>query len=262
MTARSHGVDVSHHQSPDSVPWKHVAMESSFAYVRATYGTAKDRATAKHVERARGVGMRVGLYHFFRMVQNITDQLRALKEQAEACAYGVGDLAPVLDIEDDPKVADVAPAWSESAAQVASAIRAHFGECVVYITQRDWGRLGRPRWVLDRPLWVAHWTSAEKPATPGGRPWALWQYRVGPYVAGGPGGVHAPQALDHNWATEPLPVCSAAGPPGAQLAYEPVPTRFDGDDPDVLRSRVEAQQFDLLELAREEMGRNDGDDAA
>src|SRR5690606_363187 len=60
------------------------------------------------------------------------------------------------------------------------------------------------------PLWVAHWTGAAQPSTPGGAPWTLWQYRVGPFAPLGIGGVFRGEGLivDHNRAREPLPLCS------------------------------------------------------
>jgi hypothetical protein len=85
---------------------------------------------------------------------------------------------------------------------------ASFGEAMAYVTQRDFGRLGKPEWLLERPLWEAHYTAAPAPATPGNKPWRIWQYRVGPYLPGGPGGAFAPMLLDQNIADEPLPVCS------------------------------------------------------
>jgi len=222
---QSYGVDLSKYQStqaPGGVPWSLLAQTCEFAIIRATYGTYRDSATVAHVRAARAVGMRVGLYHFFRATQSVDEQLAAFCAQALMCGYRVGDICPALDIEDDPKVSDVSPAWEQSARAMADGLVANFGEALIYITQRDFGRMGKPAWVLERPLWTAHYCSALKPATPGNKPCAIWQHRVGPYQADGAGGVFKPMVLDQNRAFGPLPlatrVAGAAGSAPAPVA--------------------------------------------
>jgi hypothetical protein len=73
--------------------------------------------------------------------------------------------------------------------------------------------------VLERPLWVAHYTQASKPATPGNKPYAIWQRTVGPYNPDGPGGAIKPMLLDQNVSDGPLPMAtmstSIVAPPAA-----------------------------------------------
>lgn len=224
------GVDVSHYQStkaPGGVPWSLLAQTCGFVIVRATYGTYRDPSAVEHVRAARTVGMQVGLYHFFRVGQPVTDQVAAFCGQALACGYRVGDIAPALDLEDDPKVAEVSPSWDTAAHAMADGLAANFGDVLLYITQRDFGRMGKPAWVLERPLWTAHYTGAPKPATPGNKPCAIWQHRVGPYQADGPGGAFAPMVLDQNRADGPLPLATrVAGASGS------TPPRPAGPEPD------------------------------
>ena len=85
-----------------------------------------------------------------------------------------------------------------------------FGEALVYLTQRDFARLGKPAWVLERPLWTAHYTTAAAPATPGNKPCAIWQRTVGPYNPDGPGGAIKPLLLDQNVADGPLPLATTS----------------------------------------------------
>lgn len=197
---RFHGLDISHWQQPHQMPWDSFAKTSQFVIARGTYGTNRDRAVAEHVRRARGVGLRVGLYHFYRQVEPWKDQFEAFGEACDAAGIRPGDIIPALDLEDDGQHRPISADWAPNAWQLCEAMVKRWGDCLVYITQRDFGRLGRPEWVLQRPLWVAHWTAAKQPATPGNAPWAVWQYRVGPYQAGGVGGYHEPAKLDHNWA--------------------------------------------------------------
>lgn len=236
---RQLGIDVSHFQNtaaPAGVLWSTIAQKCSFAIIRATYGSSKDSSAPAHVKNARAAGLQVGLYHFFRSTQSLQDQLDAFCAQAITCGIGKGDIAPALDIEDD-LTAKLEPAWEANAHAFVTGLISEFGEAMVYTTQRDFGRLGKPSWVLDRPLWVAHYTAAAAPATPGNKPCAIWQRRVGPYQPDGPGGAIKPMLLDQNVADGALPLCtmtpSAIHPPVAP----PAPDNHD----DVRALRVEAQ---------------------
>ena len=209
---RAFGVDVSHFQNttaPAGVSWTTIGQKSSFAIVRATYGTSKDASAVAHVKNARAAGLQVGLYHFFRSTQSVADQLDAFCAQAIACGVGMGDIAPALDVEDD-LTAKLDPSWETGISALTDGLLTEFGECMIYITQRDFGRLGKPAWILDRPLWVAHYTQAAKPATPGNKPCAIWQRTVGPYNPGGPGGAIKPMLLDQNVADGPLPLAKTS----------------------------------------------------
>jgi lysozyme len=247
-----YGIDVSHHQSPATLPWDTIAASSSFCYVRACYGAGlRDRQCAEHVRRARGVGLQVGLYHFFRPSQRVDDQVAAFRAAALAAKYAVGDLVPVLDIEQDPfpePGRDVSPAWQEGTRAMLEAFAHDFGGAMVYITQREWGMLGRPAWLLNYPLWVAHYTGAAKPATPGNQPWTIWQHRVAPYLANGPGGHDSKRPeLDQNRARGPLPGATRVPwkivPPDPRS--QPPPADQDDDeglDDALLRAQVLALQ--------------------
>jgi lysozyme len=205
------GIDVSHHQNPATMPWDTIAATSSFCIVRATYGAGlRDRHCAAHVRRARQVGLQVGLYHFYRPSQSPKDQILAFRAAAQAARYEPGDIIPALDIEADPipKMQHVSPAWQEGVLRVLDAMVGDFGNAMVYITQREFVQLGKPPWILERPLWVAHYTGAAKPATPGNKPALIWQHRVGPYDPQGPGGytdVKGTLQLDQNRSFGELP---------------------------------------------------------
>jgi len=240
MSTQLYGIDVSHYQSaaaPGGVPWSVLKQGGcAFAFVRATYGTFRDERAVSHVRAARAVGMSVTLYHFFRHNQPVTDQLAAFCAQALACGVRVGDIAPAVDIEDDG--APVSPAWESAANALTAGIVANFGDCIIYGTQRGFGMMGKPAWWLERPLWVAHYTGSAAPATPGNKPWTIWQHRVGPWVFDGQGGAFtpdgkpwkaggpAPGPLDQSRAVS-LPLCTRV--PGATGSTPPPP---DGPAPD------------------------------
>jgi lysozyme len=200
-----YGVDVSHHQNPTALPWADMrAAGCSFCIVRLTYGTMLDRHAAEHVKRARAVGMRVGAYHFFRASLPVASQLDAFDRACFSSGYGEpGDIVPALDFEDDTEKRPILPEHAPLAERAYRGLELRFeAEPLIYTTQRDWGRVGRPDWVLRAPLWVAHYSapSRKEPATPGGMAWAIWQHRVGRFVFDGPAGYYkddAPQ-IDQN----------------------------------------------------------------
>ena len=181
------GVDLSHHQDPASLPWDAWRGTVGFVFARAAYGLRRDKHVEEHVRRARDIGAKVGLYLFVRTNQPIDAQFALLCDVAEACGIVPGDIVPALDIERDPFSGtgskpdpgrDVRPEWSAPCERLAQQVQARFGDCIVYITAREWRMLGKPRWVLDRPLWVAHYTDAAAPASPGGADPDIWQHRV------------------------------------------------------------------------------------
>lgn len=208
-----YGIDVSHHQAPVSLPWDKIAKDSSFCIVRATYGAGlRDRHCAEHMRRARAAGLQVGLYHFFRPSQPTEDQLAAFRAAAQAAGYRPGDIVPALDVEADPipkPGENVSPDWEAGVKRMADAFTVEYGSpCIMYITQREFGMLGKPSWLLNHPLWVANYTGAAKPYTPGNQPWLIWQHRVGPYDPHGPGGYFKAGSaeLDQNRASSALPI--------------------------------------------------------
>ncbi len=196
------GIDVSHHQRPGDLPWATFAERSSFCIVRGSYGTMRDGLTAQHVKRARAAGLKVGLYHFYRPAQSVNDQLAVFRTQLDAAGITTGDIIPTIDIEADPfpkPGIPVTTAWQGSVLEFIDAMVTQLGDCMVYITQREFVMLGSPEWLLSRPLWVAHYTPAQHPATPANKPWRIWQHRVGPYNPDGPGGYDTKRPeLDQN----------------------------------------------------------------
>jgi lysozyme len=238
------GIDVSHHQAPfpqlhnpkkpGVLSWERIADSSSFAIVRGSYGTMKDRVTAEHVERARSAGLKVGLYHFYRPSQPVVDQLAVFRAQLDLAKIGAGDIVPTIDIEADPfpkPGVHVSPAWQGSVLQFIDAMVSELGDCMVYITQREFGMMGSPQWLLSRPLWVAHYTGAARPATPANKPWTIWQHRVGPYDPNGPGGYDkARPELDQNRLQGALPLIAAVGEPGRDTLPPESQTHGPHDD--------------------------------
>lgn len=182
-----HLVDVSHHQRPDSLDWVKMRREGCDGmFARATYGTMMDRACAEHIARAREAGLVVGVYHFSRASQPVGEQIEAFTMAARMAGYGKPeDLIPALDVEDDTQARPLKPEQAGFFETMASLLEIHYRvKPYIYVTQRDWGNLGRPEWMQKLPLWVAHYAKAgvTEPATPGGRAWDIWQCTVAPFA--------------------------------------------------------------------------------
>jgi GH25 family lysozyme M1 (1,4-beta-N-acetylmuramidase) len=206
------GIDLSHHQMSAFQPWDKYRGKVDFVICRASYGgLLRDREVVAHVEHARAIGAKVGLYQFFRPTQTLEQHWDQLQAVAELVGIGEGDIVPALDIEYDPlprpRGVEVSQAWSAKCEELTNRIVETYGDALVYITQREWVMLGKPDWVLRRPLWVAHYTNAPTPATPGDVSATIWQHRVGPFEPNGPGGyVKARPELDQNRGLKDLPL--------------------------------------------------------
>jgi GH25 family lysozyme M1 (1,4-beta-N-acetylmuramidase) len=207
----SFGIDLSHHQSSAGQPWNRYEGKVQFVICRAAYGgELRDREVVNHMAHARKIGAKVGLYQFFRPSQSVSSHWDQLRAVAELVKLGEGDIVPALDIERDPfpkPGTDVSKAWSDKCEELVGKMVETFGDAMVYITQREWGMLGKPSWVLERPLWIAHYTAAAKPATPNNAEATIWQHRVAPFDPRGPGGYDKERPeLDQNHGLKDLPL--------------------------------------------------------
>lgn len=240
------GVDVSGYQPPSAIPFG-----VDFVLARATFGTKPDKRAAEHVKHCRN-RCSVGLYHFFVPGQGAAAQGDAFEAVTDSCGITEGDVIPWIDVE-SPKgdgSCPPRPEWCAELRDLSEALRERFGAVGFYVSQRDFSLLGKPGWMLEHPLWVPHWRTTGGPvATPGGATWTIWQYRVGPYVAGAVhvrGGESALTAIDHDRCDGVLPRIVAAGepvqPPPSQpeRAGEP---ELHLDDDDWMHMRAERDRM-------------------
>jgi len=239
-----HGVDLSSFQGTWLVP-----QLIDFAIVRATFGKTRDKRAVEHVEALRKrTACAVGLYHFFVPGQDSSAQLAAFGDAADACGLTEGDLIPWVDIESPKGDGSVPPCpeWCPQLLDVTRALREVYGQAGIYITARDFELLGKPQWMLELPLWVAHWRSTVGAyASPGGVPPTLVQYRVGPWERGAlhRGEHRHPRAIDHDFcAGSQLPLIVAPGEPVPDTARPPAIPWMGLDDDDWQGMRSERDQ--------------------
>ena len=175
------GVDVS---TWNRVDWKALrAAGCTFVIVRFAYGTKPDKRAREHVRQARLEAFQVGPYQFFRECEDPGEQFGVFLEVDELVGYEPADIIPSLDVEDDPGAPAgrqrVTPAWSAPAKLLSDLLAEQYGQSQTYLSRYTWLQLGRPKWVLERPLWIAKW-SEDEPGELGGEDWEVWQRHVGP----------------------------------------------------------------------------------
>ena len=142
-----HGFDLSHHQDP--ARWDKSALRDLnaelqetrghrlFWCVRASYGAkTADRQFARHVELGREIGATVGVYHFYRQVHSVEDQLTLFNKQLELVG-GIqpGDAFPCLDMEDNRVNGDGRPnkkIWNDACDKIGDAWKSLYGGCILY----------------------------------------------------------------------------------------------------------------------------------
>jgi lysozyme len=182
------GIDVSYYQG--DITWPRVARAGvKFAFIRVADGT--DIFDTKFEANWRGAGnARIlrGAYQYFRADQSPTDQadvvIRALRK------YGMGELPPVIDVEDSAglplsTVAARAQAWI---ARIRTELKI---EPIVYTNPGMWAFRSVPE-LASQTLWIAHYTEG-CPELP--RPferWSFWQYTDNGRVPG----IEGPVDLD------------------------------------------------------------------
>lgn len=102
---KTYGIDVSHYQG--KIDWEKVekiqdSFPVSFVFVRATAGTIKvDRQFRKNWELSQSKGFIRGAYHYYRPNENSLFQADNFIKTVQ---LQKGDLPPVLDIEDIPRI--------------------------------------------------------------------------------------------------------------------------------------------------------------
>lgn len=165
------GIDVSYYQG--EIDWDAVQADGvSFAFIRVSDGrNHSDSQFARNLQEARRVGLRRGVYQFFRPDQDVNAQADLLINGIQVLQQG--DLPPVLDVEDDAGLSSAA--LQARVKQWLDRVEAALGvKAIIYTGAYFWrDEIGDPAWALDYPLWVAHYTSSCA-LTP--EPWSRWVF--------------------------------------------------------------------------------------
>lgn len=157
----------------------------------------EDKWAKMHMDGAKLIGAKRGLYHFYRPrdLQAQIDTFFAVAEKCEAYVNGkwLFEIPPILDVEYSPNAKDkTAPRGNALAYEVKFLLDAMEKKTglkpVIYTGKYYWANLfdafGRPpKWCADYPLWVSAYPNnpdgMSKPYLQvggWGDSWAMWQY--------------------------------------------------------------------------------------
>ena len=193
---RAAGVDVSIWQR--TVDWPTVKNAGTvFAFAKASEGTDFiDPTFATNWPAMQAAGLIRGAYHYYQPAEDPEAQAAHFAQVVGPLA--LGDMPPVLDVEEKPTVTSAV--LIAGVKRCLEAIERQFGRRpLVYTSPGFWGSYMRddtgayPGWAASYPLWVAHYTDALAPLLPRGwNSWAFWQYSGSGQVDG----VQTPVDLD------------------------------------------------------------------
>jgi lysozyme len=179
---RAKGIDVSHHQG--AIDWKKVAHSGvSFAYIKLTDGqNFTDPRFTQNWHGAKTAGLLRGAYHFFHPHSDPDIQAEHFVRRL---ATDQGELPPMLDIEvsdgaSPEQLLMAAKRWTDHVALALSC------RPFIYTSASFWKQAARNSASLSEfPLWVAHYTDADRPAVPSAWPeWTIWQYSQSGNISG------------------------------------------------------------------------------
>lgn len=176
------GIDVSAHNGP--IDFDAVAADGiDFVIIKASEGTDwQDRALTRNYARARGAGLKVGLYHFFRF--DSPGYLQALNF-ADAAAARPPDMPLVIDLEE----------FGNPRFTPTSRVLARLDTCLHHLRRRGYevmlytNKRGYARFVEGRYDSIPLWICSLGEGSPAGRRWTIWQHSHRGRVAGIDGNV-------------------------------------------------------------------------
>ena len=181
------GIDISSHQPPERFDWASMAEDLEFVIARACYGVKPDSAFVEHIAAARAAGLNVGGYIFFRQHQDADEQLDVFEEQLGLAGISSADIVPAVDLEANTFDGEMDPREHNTGGRaITEALASQYGAALIYLSPGHYLELGKPSWVLEHRIWVAHWGSVEEPSWPWGD-WDIWQVKATFTHSGFPG---------------------------------------------------------------------------
>jgi lysozyme len=173
------GIDVSHHQG--EIDWDAVASSDvRFAYVRVSDGITLDRQFMRNWSECKRVGLRRGVYQYFRPQREPAAQVQLLADAVGG--FDSNDLPPALDLE---TLDEVAP--DDFSARVLAWLRLVEQQLkrrpIIYSGSFWHWNVGTAD-LQDYKLWTPHY-GVRCPGVPQGfYDWTIWQYTSGGDVPG------------------------------------------------------------------------------
>lgn len=164
------GIDVSQYQG--EINWDELMLTKHplrFVIVRSTMGSnGVDAQFVKNWTEAKRVGLKRGVYHFYRPFQNSTDQANNFIANVRLNA---DDFPPVLDVE------RMSPFGEDNLRQGVrnwlKIIENHYGVKPIVYTGRHFYERHLKGYVNEYPLWVASYSEHHKVEH---LPWSFYQF--------------------------------------------------------------------------------------
>jgi len=197
--ARLLGLDVSGFQRPPGHPidWSHVQENGyAFGFVKCTEGLSgagsENPWFVEEITGAKGAGLLVGAYHYFRTTSDPQAQVRRFYEKATSLEMAI-DLPLVLDVESAADLTNTGP--SAYAYDVREALEELAGlagrKPLLYVSPGFAAQLPDVRLEEVADLWVAHYGVAMPRLPKGFTSWIFWQWSGSSVVPGVTGAADA-----------------------------------------------------------------------
>jgi lysozyme len=173
---RATGIDVSQFQN--NIDWPTVKKAGvQFAFIRATEGTTiQDTDFVQNWQNAEKAGVPVGAYHYFTTTSPVSTQVDNFVNEMKQVG-DVGQLPPVLDVEDPSQFAKLTPTQSVAMIQQwLDGVQAKLGvRPMLYMSSNFSAKVLDNSPQLDSyKLWVADYTTSNDPIVP--KPWSTWNF--------------------------------------------------------------------------------------
>jgi lysozyme len=184
MTKNAYGVDISKWNNKPDTPQmvdfdKMKARGVEFIFMRATYGTGKDRDFLRNWKVAKEAGLLRGAYHYHLFEYDPLPQMNAFLESFDG---DYGELPPVFDVEregieskDRKTVLSVIWACMDIIKQRTNQKPIFYSNVDVIKNFLTSPVSGIPAWLLDYDLWIANY-GVKKPNTGLWSTWKFWQF--------------------------------------------------------------------------------------
>ena len=166
------GIDVSHHQG--KIDWKTVSesyQNIEFVYIKGTEGaTYTDPQCLFNAREAKKNGLKIGIYHYFRMTSSPESQFANYKKMM---SIANPDLIPMVDIEtgDGYPISEV----KKNINRFLMLIEKEYGQKpIIYGTNRSYNELCAPEF-NNLLLYIGRY-GENKPIINGPSHYNIWQY--------------------------------------------------------------------------------------
>lgn len=188
------GIDVSRYQ--ENINWNEVAKDDrvTFVYLKATESTGLvDRTYKRNLAGARGVGLPVGVYHFFSpntpAQQQLSNFMRAVNPSTQ-------DLIPIVDVEVAPRRKSQIVLFLKRLRAFVDGVERYFGcKPMIYTSQYFYKEYLKGKF-LDCPIMLAKYSEGVPEVGEDIR-FLVWQFTSSGSIRGIVGNVDRSCLMNH-----------------------------------------------------------------